>query len=73
LVAHTNGTSSADAQRIGRYTRRISMVAHSRATALGMISPKTSITGVNAAVTTHGAQPPSTGKSAYVAAEEATM
>ena len=38
-----------------------------------MISPNTSMMGVRIAVTTRGAMPPSVGRSANVAAEEATM
>ena len=48
-------------------------MAHSRATALGMISPNTSMTGVSVSVTISGAMPPSTGSSANVTAEAATM
>ena len=51
----------------------MSAVAHSRATALGITSPKTSMRGVSAAVTTTAAHEPSTGKSAQVATEDAVM
>src|SRR2546426_535319 len=49
------------------------LVAHSRATALGMISPNTSMTGVITPVATSHAQPPYTGIKTTVAMDEATM
>ena len=52
---------------------RIRLVAHSRVMAFGMISPKTSITGVNRNVATSGAHAPSTGRRLQVTAEPATM
>ena len=73
LASATNGASSREIHLSGRYRRRIRLVAHSRATALGMISPKTSITGVTVPAATSHAQPPSRGSSANVTAEPATM
>jgi len=73
LASATKGTSTRDVQVSGRYNLKIRLVAHSRATALGMISPNTSITGVSVSVTTSGATPPSTGSRAKVTAEAATM
>ena len=52
---------------------RISPVARSRATAFGITSPKTSMSGVRAAVTRRAAPPPTTGMSAQVATLEAVM
>src|SRR5256885_960450 len=49
------------------------LVAHARATAFGMISPSTSMTGVRTRVTTTGARPPSVGRRLHVAADAATM
>jgi hypothetical protein len=55
LAVMTRGASTTVAQVRGRYILRMRLVAHSRATALGITSPKISITGVRAAVTTRGA------------------
>ena len=50
------------------------LVAHSRATAFGMISPNTSITGVSTTVATRAAAVrPRCGISANVTADDATM
>jgi hypothetical protein len=73
LAMATNGTSRRAAQVSGRYNLRMRVVAHSRATVLGMISPKTSMTGVTVAAATSHATPPSRGRSANVIAEPATM
>ena len=48
-------------------------MAHSRATAFGMISPKTSMTRVNTIVTKSGAIGPTTRSKAQVAADAAMM
>jgi len=52
---------------------RIRPVARSRATAFGITSPKTSMSGVRAAVTRKAAPPPITGMSAQVATLDAVM
>ncbi len=51
----------------------MSPVARSRATAFGITSPKTSMSGVRAAVTRSAAPPPTIGMSAQVATLEAVM
>ena len=73
LAMKTNGSNSFEANVNGRYRRRMRLVAHSRATALGMISPNTSMTGVITAVATSHAQPPYAGIKTTVAIDEATM
>src|SRR5206468_848636 len=73
LAKATKGMSTTDVQRRGRESRRMRLVAHARATAFGMISPNTSMTGVRTRVTTTGARPPSVGRRLHVVADAATM
>ena len=49
------------------------VVAHSRATAFGITSPATSITGVRTSVATSGAVAPSRGSRVEVVTDEAMM
>ena len=71
LVTHVSGDRSRVASSMTRKRYWISAVAHSRATALGITSPKISISGVSTRVATAAAAPPSTGSSAHVATDDA--
>ena len=73
LAPQVNGVSSRPSVSITGKSQRISAVARSRAIALGITSPKTSMIGVRDAVTRIAAVPPTTGSRAQVATDDAVM
>jgi hypothetical protein len=73
LAPQVKGVSTRLRNSMTRKRDRMSAVAHSRATALGITSPRTSMTGVSAAVTRKPPTRPITGMRAQVATEDAVM
>ena len=73
VAAQVSGSRTRLTSSISRNRRRMSVVAHSRATAFGITSPKMSMSGVRPSVTTRAAASPATGMSAHVATDEALM